>query len=83
MAPGLIVQLPEGKPFKTTLPVATVQVHLGGPMNNSLESLERVIEVIGQGEAERIEARNRWKQYATMGHALSHHDVSALRPQHG
>jgi DNA polymerase-3 subunit chi len=64
-------------------PVATVQVHLGGPMNNSLESLERVIEVIGQGEAERIEARNRWKQYATMGHALSHHDVSALRPQHG
>lgn len=26
MAPGSIVQLPEGKPFKTTLPVASVQV---------------------------------------------------------
>jgi hypothetical protein len=25
MAPGLIVQLPAGKPFNTTLPVATVQ----------------------------------------------------------
>ena len=26
IAPGLIVQLPEGKPFNTTLPVATAQV---------------------------------------------------------
>jgi len=26
IAPGLIVQLPAGKPLKTTLPVATVQV---------------------------------------------------------
>lgn len=26
MAPGLIVQFPEGKPFNTTLPVATAQV---------------------------------------------------------
>jgi len=26
IAPGFIVQLPEGKPFKTTFPVATVQV---------------------------------------------------------
>ena len=26
MLPGLIVQVPAGKPFNTTLPVATVQV---------------------------------------------------------
>jgi len=26
IAPGLIVQLPDGKPFNTTLPVATAQV---------------------------------------------------------
>lgn len=26
IAPGLIVQLPEGRSFKTTLPVATLQV---------------------------------------------------------
>jgi hypothetical protein len=26
MAPGFIVQLPDGRPFKTTLPVAKVQV---------------------------------------------------------
>ena len=26
MLPGLIVQVPEGKPFRTTLPVATAQV---------------------------------------------------------
>ena len=64
-------------------PDATVRVHLGGPMIGSLEGLERVIEVVGQGEAERVDARARWKQYAAMGHVLSHHDVSALRPQHG
>ena len=26
MLPGLIVQMPDGKPFSTTLPVATAQV---------------------------------------------------------
>lgn len=64
-------------------PGAAVRVHLGGPMTGSLDGLDRVIEVVGPGESERSDARARWKQYSAMGHALSHHDVSALRSQHG
>ena len=64
-------------------PGAAVRVHLGGPMTGSLDGLDRVIEVVGPGESERSDARARWKQYSAMGHALSHHDVSAPRSQHG
>jgi len=42
----------------------TVLVHLGGPLAIDLERFEKVIEVVGQGEQERAEARVRWKQYA-------------------
>lgn len=62
---------------------AELLVHLGGPMTDVPDEVDRVIEVVGQGEQERADARVRWKQYSAMGHALSHHDVSAVRPPHG
>ena len=60
----------------------TVLVHLGGPLAIDLERFEIVIEVVGQGEQERAEARVRWKQYAVQGHQLTHHDASQIGRRH-
>lgn len=63
---------------------ASVRVHLGGPTDAAtLDGWDRVIEVVGQGEQERMDARARWKAYANMGHVLSHHDVTAQGQHHG
>lgn len=61
----------------------TVRVHLGGPMDASLDGFERVIEVVGQDEQERGDARARWRQYSAMGHPVSHHDIASSGHRHG
>ncbi len=43
----------------------------------------RVFRDLQAARRERADARVRWKQYSAMGYALSHHDVSAVRPPHG
>jgi DNA polymerase-3 subunit chi len=62
---------------------ATVRVHLGGPMDETLDDFERVIEVVGEGEQERVDARARWRHYSAMGHSVSHHDIAILGQRHG
>jgi DNA polymerase-3 subunit chi len=60
----------------------TALVHLGGAMAVDMGRFEKVIEVVGQGEQDRAEARARWKQYAAQGHELTHHDASQIGRRH-
>ena len=64
------------------LPQAPVLVHLGGPAPSEIGRFEKVIEIVGQAEPDRQEARRRWKQYATQGHELVHHDVAQAGRAH-
>lgn len=59
-----------------SLPKAAVLVHLGGPVSTEIGRFEKIIEIVGQGEPDRLDARLRWKQYASQGHDLGHHDVA-------
>jgi len=54
-----------------------VRVHLGGPISGATDAFERVIEVVGQDEQDRHDARSRWKQYLAGGFTPSHHDITA------
>lgn len=58
------------------IPRAPVLVHLGGPTPPDLGQFEKIVEIVGQGESDRHEARLRWKQYAALGYPLVHHDVA-------
>ena len=62
------------------VPDAGVLVHLGGAPPEGFERFEKMIEVVGLGESDRQEARQRWKLYAGQGHQLVHHDVAPKGP---
>lgn len=64
----------------TQMPHQQVLVNLGGSIPAGFERYERLIEVVGQGDDDRSEARNRWKQYVDRGYALQRHDL-ALKEQ--
>jgi DNA polymerase-3 subunit chi len=56
---------------------AQVLLHLGGPAPEPVAQFEKLIEVVGTGTAELQEARQRWRQYAQQGHALTLHEVKS------
>jgi len=58
------------------MPQAPVLVHLGGPVPLAMGQFEKIIEVVGQGEQDRLDARQRWKQYVAQGHDPAGHDVA-------
>ena len=63
-------------------PPAAVLVHLGGPVSMHIGRFEKIIEIVGQSESDRLDARMRWKQYAAQGHAVGHHDVAQAGRTH-
>lgn len=58
-------------------PHQQVLVNLGGAVPQGFERFERLIEVVGLDEQERLLARQRWKQYVDRGYALQRHDLAA------
>lgn len=52
----------------------SVLLNLGREVAPGFESFERLIEVVGEGDEERLAARRRWKHYADRGYSLAHHD---------
>ncbi len=64
------------------LPQAPVLLHLGGPTPAAIGDFEKIIEIVGQGEPDRLDARLRWKQYAALGHQMAHHDVAQAGRAH-
>jgi len=59
----------------TGLPHLEVLIHLGQEMPPQWNTFGRGIEVVGQDEADRLQARQRWKAYTQAGYAIERHDL--------
>jgi DNA polymerase-3 subunit chi len=57
-------------------PHQQVLVNLGGAVPEGFERFERLIEVVGLGDDDRQQGRQRWKHYADRGYAITRHDAA-------
>ncbi len=60
----------------TQTPHHQVLVNLGEFVPDGFERYQRLIEVVSSSEADRSQARQRWKQYAGRGYTLQRHDLA-------
>lgn len=56
-------------------PGCDVLVNLGESVPAGFERFARCIEIVGQDDADRQQARTRWKRYAELGYTLTRHDL--------
>jgi DNA polymerase-3 subunit chi len=59
-------------------PHQDVLVNLGGRIPEGFERFERLIELVARDEADRLQARGRWKHYADRGYAIKTHDLAKM-----
>lgn len=59
-----------------------VLVNLADAVPSQFDTFQRVIEVVGLDEADRLGARARWKRYTDLGYTITRHDL-ALRGVNG
>jgi DNA polymerase-3 subunit chi len=57
------------------LPHRQVFVNLSDEVSSGFDAFERVIEVVSLDEADRQNARRRWKHYTDQGYAITRHDL--------
>lgn len=57
-------------------PHQDVLVNLGEEVPDGFEGFERLIEVVTPDDADRLQARARWKHYADRGYAITRHDLA-------
>lgn len=69
-SPVVLAEAPRGAPHHDVL------VNLGGPVPEGFERFGRLIELVSQDEADRLQARSRWKHYADRGYAITRHDLA-------
>ncbi|GAB3660883.1 DNA polymerase III subunit chi [Ramlibacter alkalitolerans] len=74
-SPVVLADVPRGTPHHEVL------VNLGGPVPEGFERFERLNELVSQDEADRLQARARWKHYADRGYAIRRHDVAEREPR--
>ena len=55
----------------------SVLVNLGDHVPEGFESYERMAELVGNAEGDRLLARERWKYYASRGYTMTRHDLAA------
>jgi len=53
-----------------------VLLNLGAQVPSGFERFERVIEIVGAQDEERVDSRQRWKYYQQRGYALVRHDLA-------
>ncbi|MFZ4479708.1 MAG: DNA polymerase III subunit chi [Rhodoferax sp.] len=58
-------------------PHRQVLLNLGEGVPDGFESFDRVIELVGLDDDDRLRARIRWKRYAEGGHAIVRHDLAS------
>ena len=58
------------------LPHHEVLLNIGEEIAQGYEKFEKVIEVVGREESDKIKARLRWRYYAQRGYPISKHEVS-------
>lgn len=56
-------------------PHRQVLLNLGTEVPDGFDQFERLIEVVSLDEADRQQARGRWKQYTNLGYAITRHDL--------
>jgi DNA polymerase-3 subunit chi len=71
--PIVLAEAPRSAPHQQVL------VNLGGSIPDGFERFERLIEVVAQDDQDRLQARQRWKHYATRGYSIVRHDQSGAR----
>lgn len=67
-SPVVLAASPRSAPHQQVL------VNLGESVPGGFERFERLIEVVTEDEADRRQARQRWKHYAERGYAITRHD---------
>jgi len=58
-------------------PPVPVLVNLGDEIAPGFESFERLIEIVGDSDADRQAGRRRWKHYTDRGYSIERHEVGA------
>lgn len=58
------------------LPAAGLLVNVGPSVPVGFERFERLIELVGNDESDRVQARPRWRHYANRGYAIVKHDLA-------
>jgi DNA polymerase III subunit chi len=58
-------------------PHQQVLLNLGADIAAGFESFGRVIELVSLDSNDRLQARQRWKQYQDLGHSITQFDVAA------
>lgn len=69
-SPVILSESPRAAPHQQVL------VNLGGAVPEGFERFERLIEVVGTGDDDRLQGRQRWKHYADRGYAIVKHDAA-------
>ena len=70
-SPVVLAEAVQGMPHQQVL------VNLGAHVPEGFERFERLIEVVAQDDdADRQDARGRWKHYADRGYAITRHDLA-------
>jgi DNA polymerase-3 subunit chi len=64
-----------GAKLPSTVAESQVLLNIGAVLPAGFERFERLIELVGQDEADLQAARTRWKHYKDRGYALSRYDV--------
>ncbi|HXE21588.1 MAG TPA: DNA polymerase III subunit chi [Rhodoferax sp.] len=62
-------------------PHQQVLVNMGDQVPEGFERFERLIEIVGVHDDDRVQARGRWKHYADRGYAITRHDVASRSPE--
>jgi DNA polymerase-3 subunit chi len=68
-SPVVLAEQARGAPHQDIL------VNLGGPVPEGFEKFERLNEIVSQDEADRLQARLRFKHYAVRGYAIRKYDA--------
>jgi DNA polymerase-3 subunit chi len=58
-------------------PHQQVLVNLGEQVPDGFERFERLIEIVGTQDDDRLQARSRWKHYADRGYAITRYNLAA------
>lgn len=66
-------------PSTESLPHQQVLLNIGHLVPRGFERFERVIEVVGMDDEDRLQARSRWKHYTGQGYVIKRHDL-ILKP---
>lgn len=58
------------------LPHRQVLLNLGAVVPEGFERFERLIDIVGRDDEERLAGRQRWRHYADRGYTITRHDMA-------